>query len=167
LSGAFNRGYLNELAVREVARAKRHHRPLAVAMLDIDHFKRVNDTYGHAIGDTVIQRLVATCHRTQRRTDYFGRIGGEEFVCVMPETDADEALKCAERMRTSIEALRTDTQQGMVQFTVSIGVAVLDDTHADWPAVLAGADSALYRARETGRNRTVLATPVRQRDMAS
>jgi diguanylate cyclase (GGDEF)-like protein len=69
-------------------------------------------------------------------------------------------------MRTSIEALRTDTQQ-VVQFTVSIGVAVLDDTHADWPAVLAGADRALYRAKETGRNRTVLATPVGQRDMAS
>jgi diguanylate cyclase (GGDEF)-like protein len=168
LSGALNRSYLTELAVREVALAKRHRRPLAVAMLDIDHFKRVNDTYGHAVGDVVIQRLVTTCNRTRRATDYFGRIGGEEFACVMPETDANEALRCAERMRISLEALCTDTQQqGPVRFTVSIGVAVLDDSHADWPALLAGADSALYRAKETGRNRTVLAAPARQRNMAS
>jgi len=159
LTGAFNRGYLTELAEREVALAVRHGRALAVAMLDIDNFKRINDTYGHDTGDEVIRRLVKTCSGNLREIDHFGRIGGEEFACVLPETGAAEALVCAERLLRGVEAIRIETSQGQLQFTISIGVAVLDVTHADWNALLKEADNALYRAKRAGRNRVVLATP--------
>lgn len=157
LSGALSRGYLTERAKRDVALALRHHRPFAAAMLDIDHFKQVNDRYGHGVGDAVIRQLVTTCSRGLRATDYFGRIGGEEFVCVMPETAAAEALACAERMRNAIAAVRLSTEVGAVQFTISAGVAELGERHAGWEALLSDADGALYRAKASGRNRVVLA----------
>lgn len=157
LTGACNRGYLTELATREVALARRHARPLAVAMLDIDNFKSVNDTYGHDVGDTVIKLLVNTCTDNLRMIDHFGRIGGEEFACVLPETDEAAAMLCAERLRQSIAALSIDTPQERFQFTVSIGVAILIPGHADWHAVLKDADAALYRAKREGRNRVILA----------
>lgn len=157
LSGAANRGYLTELAAREIALARRHKHPLAAAMIDIDHFKRVNDIYGHAVGDAVIRALVNTCTDSLREGDLFGRFGGEEFVCLMPQTDANEALACAERMRKSIEALQVDTGRGPVRFTISAGVAVLEPEHGSWEALLEAADEALYLAKGGGRNRTVLA----------
>ena len=157
LSGAYNRGFLTELAEREVALAIRHGRPLAAAMLDIDHFKCVNDTYGHDIGDQVIQKLAATCTENLRTIDHFGRVGGEEFVCVLPETGKAEALSCAERLRQAIEALSIDTQQGELHFTVSVGVALLNPELASWAALLKDADTALYKAKNDGRNRVALA----------
>jgi diguanylate cyclase (GGDEF)-like protein len=157
LSGAINRGYLTELGLREIALARRHQHPLSAAMIDIDHFKRVNDIYGHAVGDDVIRELVRTCTDNLREGDLFGRFGGEEFVCLMPETDANEALACAERMRRSIEALHVDTGRGALKFTVSAGVAVLEPANGDWDALLKQADDALYLAKGGGRNRTVLA----------
>lgn len=157
LSGALSRSYLNELANRDVALAQRHHRPLAAAMLDIDHFKQVNDKYGHAVGDAVIRELVKTCSHGLRTSDYFGRVGGEEFVCVMPETEAAEALACAERMRRAVNTLRLTTERGTVQFTVSAGVAELGKHHAGWEALLNDVDGALYRAKSSGRNRVILA----------
>jgi diguanylate cyclase (GGDEF)-like protein len=157
LTGAYNRRYLTELAEREMAGARRHARPLAVAMIDIDHFKAVNDNYGHKVGDEVIQKLSATCTSQLRVIDHFGRIGGEEFVCVLPETSQAEALNCAERLRLSLAALRIDTPRGPLRFTVSIGVALLDATHADWSALLRDADGALYRAKRGGRNRVEFA----------
>jgi diguanylate cyclase (GGDEF)-like protein len=102
---------------------------------------------------------VKTCSGNLREIDHFGRIGGEEFACVLPETGAAEALVCAERLRRSVEAIRIETSQGQLQFTISVGVAVLDVTHADWNALLKEADNALYRAKRAGRNRVVLATP--------
>lgn len=157
LTGAYNRGYLTELAEREVALAKRHGRSLAIAMLDIDHFKLVNDTYGHDIGDRVIQALAESCVKNLRGIDHFGRLGGEEFVCVLPETGAAEGMRCAERLRQSIEKIRVERPQGLLRFTVSIGVAVLTPAQADWNALLKEADSALYTAKREGRNRVVLA----------
>jgi diguanylate cyclase (GGDEF)-like protein len=156
LTGAYSRGYLIELAEREIAYAKRHDHPLAVAMLDIDRFKQINDNYGHRIGDDVIKRLVATCKANLREIDHFGRIGGEEFVCVLPETDESEAMKCAERLRQSIESVRIDTQRGPLQFTVSIGIAMLSPKHMNWNALLNDADIAMYGAKRDGRNRSVL-----------
>jgi len=156
LTGAANRSYLTELARRECALARRHARSLAVAMLDIDHFKKVNDTYGHDTGDKAIQLLVKTCTENLRAIDHFGRIGGEEFVCVLPETGEAEAMLCAERLRHGIEALCIKTPQGALRFTASIGVAILNPTHADWDALLKDADSALYCAKREGRNRVVL-----------
>lgn len=156
LSGAMSRAYLTELGMRDLSLARRHARPLAVAMIDIDHFKRVNDTHGHATGDAVIRALADTCRNSLRHADYVGRIGGEEFVCVMPETGAAEAMACAERIRTNVERLRVAGALGPVCATVSIGVAVLCSQDG-WDTLLREADAALYRAKNGGRNRTILA----------
>lgn len=159
LSGALSRAYLTELALHDVALATRHGRSLAVAMLDIDYFKRVNDTHGHAVGDHALSALVATCRHSLRTSDYIGRVGGEEFVCVMPETSPDAAMACAERIRKDVAALRLPTGDGPLRFTVSIGVAALDAAHPQWDGLLRAADAALYTAKAGGRNRTVLAQP--------
>jgi diguanylate cyclase (GGDEF)-like protein len=159
LTGALARGYVTELAQHDIALARRHRRPLAVAMLDIDHFKRVNDTHGHATGDRVLCAMVNACKRCLRDSDYLGRIGGEEFVCVMPEISAADALACAERIRREIAAAGTPTESGILHITVSIGVAVLDRSHDTWDALLLAADAALYQAKEAGRDRIVLGTP--------
>lgn len=157
LSGALSRGYVTELAMRDVALARRHDRPLAIAMLDIDHFKRVNDTYGHHTGDLVLRAMAQACTLGLRASDYFGRIGGEEFVCVMPEASPEDALACAERMRLAIAALQVPTDAGPLHVTVSLGVAVLDHRHDNWESLLRAADAALYRAKTAGRNQTMLA----------
>lgn len=159
LTGLYNRAHITELADREIMRARRHHRPLAVAMLDIDHFKIINDTYGHGIGDLALKAFADACRGCVREIDQLGRIGGEEFACLLPETSESEALACAERLRACIEALGVDTPKGRVQFTVSIGVAVLQPEHANWECLLRDADSALYQAKCEGRNRVVLARP--------
>jgi diguanylate cyclase (GGDEF)-like protein len=159
LSGALSRGYVTELAVHDVALARRYGHSLAVAMLDIDFFKRVNDTWGHAMGDIVLAAVASTCRQGMRASDYLGRVGGEEFVCVMPEASAGDAMACAERIRKDIAALRVPTPSGPLQVTVSLGIAVLDDRYGDWDALLGAADAALYQAKGSGRNRSVLATP--------
>lgn len=158
LCGVLARGYLLELAGHDVALARRYRHPLAVGMLDIDHFKRVNDTWGHAVGDALLQAVSMACSEQLRASDYFGRYGGEEFVCVMPETGQDEALACAERMRTAVAAVRVSTASGAVQCTISIGVAVLAPWHADVADLIAAADAALYQAKSGGRNRVELAS---------
>lgn len=159
LSGALSRRYVIELALHDLALARRYGRPLALAMLDIDHFKRVNDTWGHAAGDRALCALVTACKGNLRASDYIGRIGGEEFVCVMPETDAGEAMACAERIRNAVAALRLPAGEQTLSFTVSAGVAVLSPERAGWDELLHAADAALYQAKESGRNRTVLARP--------
>jgi diguanylate cyclase (GGDEF)-like protein len=157
LTGALARGYLTELAQHDLRLARRHGRPLAAAMLDIDFFKRVNDTWGHAMGDRALCSLVQACRENLRASDYIGRIGGEEFVCVMPETGAGDAFACAERIRTAVAALRLPAAGGTLGFTVSVGVAVLGPEHGGWAELLRAADAALYTAKESGRNCTVLA----------
>lgn len=159
LSGALTRAYATELAGHDLALARRHRRPLALAMLDIDYFKRVNDRFGHAAGDRALCAMVAACKEQLRASDYIGRLGGEEFVCVMPDTGAAEALACAERIREAIAALCLPTEAGPLRFTVSAGVAELGPEYADWAALLRAADGALYRAKRDGRNRSVLAPP--------
>lgn len=157
LTGVYNRAFLTELAERELALARRHGRALAVATLDIDHFKQVNDNYGHDIGDQAIRALANACMATLRKIDHFGRIGGEEFVCILPETGEAEAQLCMERLRLRIAELKLETPQGLLKFTVSIGVVILNSTHADWNALLKEADTAMYCAKRAGRNRVVLA----------
>jgi diguanylate cyclase (GGDEF)-like protein len=158
LTGALSRGYTTDLARHDVALARRHDRPLAVAMLDIDHFKRVNDAHGHAAGDLVLCAVVSACRRCLRATDYLGRLGGEEFVCVMPEVGAADAMACAERIRKEVAALRVPTESGALRITVSLGVAMLDRHHDRWETLLRAADAALYRAKTAGRDRIALAT---------
>lgn len=155
LSGALSRNYLLEQASRDFSLARRHGRPFSVAMLDLDHFKCINDRHGHAVGDSVIRALVAACSATLRATDYVGRIGGEEFVCVMPETAPAEALACAERIRERFASQPVAGLPAGSGCTVSIGIAVYAG-QADLHALLREADMALYRAKEGGRNRTML-----------
>lgn len=157
LSGVLARGYLVELGQRDVALAQRHERPLAICMVDIDYFKRVNDSFGHAAGDRLLCAVSQACSAQLRASDYCGRIGGEEFVCVMPETTQGEALACAERMRAAVAALRIDTASGMIGCTISIGIAALNRDHADFASLLAAADGAMYQAKQGGRDRVVLA----------
>lgn len=164
LTGAANLVCLRAAAEREIALAHRHGRPLALAMMDIDHFKRINDTYGHCFGDRVIRAFVDTCKANLREIDHFGRIGGEEFACVLPETDQAEAMHCAERLRAAIDALRIQTSQGTVHFTVSIGVTLLSSRSNSWEDLLREADIALYRAKHEGRNRIVFYLPGMQHD---
>jgi diguanylate cyclase (GGDEF)-like protein len=157
LSGALSRAYLAELGKHDLALALRYGHPLSLAMLDIDWFKRVNDTYGHASGDLALCALVQTCKSALRASDYIGRLGGEEFVCVMPEARPEDALACAERIRKGIAALTLPTAAGPLCFTVSIGIATLGKGLRDWDSLLGAADAAMYEAKSTGRNRTVLA----------
>ncbi|WP_395007094.1 GGDEF domain-containing protein [Undibacterium sp.] len=153
LTGVNNRAYVNELGERQFALAKRHHHPFSVCMLDIDNFKRINDTYGHSVGDAVIRSLAQTCLRELREIDHFGRIGGEEFVCILPETTSNEALLCMDRIRAAIAANSASTDAGPIQFTASVGIATLDVKHCNWEALLKDADIAMYEAKRLGRNR--------------
>lgn len=159
LSGVLARGYLIELANHDVALAKRYGRPLTICMIDIDHFKRVNDTFGHPAGDALLCEVSRVCAAQLRASDYFGRIGGEEFVSVMPETNEEDAYACAERMRRAVAAIRLDTPNGTIGCTISIGIAALHQEHGEFATLLAAADAALYQAKSQGRNRTVLAPP--------
>lgn len=161
LTGALSRAYVTELAIHDLSLARRYGWSLALAMLDIDHFKRVNDSYGHAAGDRALCAMVAACKDQLRASDYIGRIGGEEFVCVMPQTGPDEALACTERIRTAVAALSLSTDAGPLRFTLSAGVAVLGPHVPGWAELLRAADEALYQAKGSGRNRTVLARPKR------
>jgi diguanylate cyclase (GGDEF)-like protein len=158
LSGVLARGYLVELANHDVALAKRYGRPLAIGMVDIDYFKQVNDRFGHSAGDALLRAVSAACSAQLRASDYFGRIGGEEFVCVMPETTEDDALACAERMRAAAAGLRLETPAGTVGCTISVGIAALHEAHADFDTLLAAADAAMYKAKSNGRNRVEVAS---------
>ena len=153
LTGCFNRRDLMEAAENEFARARRYRSPLTVAIFDIDHFKRVNDRYGHAAGDEVIKSIVAVAGRSVRNVDIFGRTGGEEFAIVLPDTDTGGAEIVAEKLRTAVEETITAYQgQGiMVTISVGIGAVLIDDDSA--AQALSRADQALYRAKNTGRNR--------------
>jgi diguanylate cyclase (GGDEF)-like protein len=155
LTGIANRRYFTLLAEREVERAVRSHRPLSLLVLDIDHFKHINDRYGHAVGDLALQAFRRACEQVLRRTDIFGRIGGEEFAILMPETDLHTALAVSERLREAVAHISVEAPDGVVvSFTVSIGVSEIDGGRR-LDELLAKADAALYRAKQAGRNRVV------------
>jgi diguanylate cyclase (GGDEF)-like protein len=153
LTGLYNHRHLFELADREFQRARRYQLPLSVMMLDIDEFKRVNDTYGHAIGDQVLQGVAECCREELRGVDVIGRYGGDEFVAMLPETGLSAACQVAERLRKSISQRVLDTKAGRVTATVSLGVAVLDNDHLTPHTLFDRADKALYVAKQNGRNR--------------
>jgi diguanylate cyclase (GGDEF)-like protein len=157
LTGVSNRGHLLAIAERETARARRYARPLSVMLIDVDHFKQVNDTQGHAVGDEVLVRLTHTMAATLRSTDALGRLGGEEFAILLPETDEAAAVAAGERIRTRVAQTVYHAQAGAVHPTVSIGVAALDPSDRDFSALLGRADEALYRAKARGRNLVVAA----------
>lgn len=169
LTGIYNRRHLMELAARELERARRYNRSFSILMLDIDHFKTINDTYGHAAGDCALQVVVERFRKDLRRSDVLGRYGGEEFLALLPETNTDQAQLIAERLRNSIALTPIETGRGAIAVTVSIGVAM-------WEAVappllraetldefIERADQSLYQAKHAGRNRVfMLNTTVRQ-----
>ncbi|OLB80982.1 MAG: hypothetical protein AUI14_04795 [Actinobacteria bacterium 13_2_20CM_2_71_6] len=151
LSGLNNRRHFFELATRDVEVAVRQRRPLATAMLDIDHFKKINDTYGHAVGDEVIREVASRISHNLRSFDIVGRYGGEEFALVLPEV-GDEITTIAERLRAAVAGTPVQTAGGPVPVTVSIGVARSQGSD-DLDCMLVRADEALYKAKAGGRNR--------------
>lgn len=153
LTGLSNRRSLFHLAERSFAAATRYDRPLTALMFDIDHFKRVNDTYGHGIGDEVLREIARRCESGVREVDILGRYGGEEFVAILPETGLDGAMGVAERLRTSVGGMPIETSAGPIPITISAGVAALGDACASLKDLLEQADAALYDAKHRGRNR--------------
>jgi diguanylate cyclase (GGDEF)-like protein len=140
----------------EFSRALRMNRPFCCMMLDLDNFKQINDTFGHPVGDQVIQGFAARCNRLVREVDLIGRYGGEELVIFLPETDSDTAMHVAERLRASIEEtpMRVDNQ--VINVTVSIGLSRKDENTLELETMIARADQAMYIAKHRGRNRVAI-----------
>ncbi|MFZ2853718.1 MAG: diguanylate cyclase [Rhodocyclaceae bacterium] len=158
LTQVANRGHFLELARQEFARCRRYGHPLSLWMLDIDHFKDVNDTYGHHAGDIALQSLVSTSQQALRDWDILGRMGGEEFAVLLPETETPQALLVAERLRQIVATAAMPLADGKsVHLTVSIGIATVRDEDADFDTLLDRADHALYEAKRTGRDKVCLA----------
>ena len=147
-----NRHEFMNLASKELSRAQRYHRNFSLMMLDIDHFKSVNDNYGHAAGDLVLSQFADICRGYIREQDIIGRIGGEEFVMLLPETNEEEATVLAERIRIRVAETNFDTQSGVLNVTVSIGVVEAIPEEESIDAALYRADQALYYSKDNGRN---------------
>jgi diguanylate cyclase (GGDEF)-like protein len=159
LTGLYNRRYLLERLEQEVLRAKRYGPPLCLIMLDLDHFKHINDTYGHLIGDHVLARVGSALRNTIRATDVAGRYGGEEFCIVLTETSLQGACATAERLRQCIAAaVFTADDRTTFHATCSLGVAAYTPDLPDVHELLMRADRALYKAKAAGRNRVMLAS---------
>ncbi len=156
LTEVYNRRGLFEFGYREVARARRFGRPLAAIMFDLDHFKQVNDTYGHAVGDQVLVGLARRVQTVLRNTDLLGRYGGEEFVILVPETPREKAYILAERIRRVVRSAPFETDVGPIEITISLGIAMLDETCTNLESLIARADEALYQAKQAGRDTTVI-----------
>jgi len=153
LTGAPSRRAFFDMAERELARARRHRTQLGLLLVDADHFKRINDTYGHSVGDQVLRDLVARTQEVIRKIDYCARLGGEEFGVLLPDATRQTALAVAERLRS---ALDRPAQPGGAACTVSIGLAMLEEGES-LASLMERADAALYAAKEAGRNRVVAA----------
>lgn len=156
LTGALNRRSLEQEAARLSARCTRTGDTLAVMMIDVDHFKSINDRYGHPVGDEVLRRLAAVAQTTIRSDDYFARYGGEEFCILLPSTLEKDAWILADRLRQTYAALVMEFGGEILRSTISIGVS--DSSHAgvEFTALIAAADQAMYRAKQGGRNRVVM-----------
>jgi diguanylate cyclase (GGDEF)-like protein/PAS domain S-box-containing protein len=152
LTGVSNRRLFFDRGAKEFARSHRHGLPLALIMLDIDHFKAINDTYGHTCGDIVLQTMAAQCMEILRAEDLFGRLGGEEFAALLTHTDLQGAQRTAGRLLDALAGLEVPCEENVIRFTVSIGVAVLESSDASIEDILLRADNAMYRAKRAGRN---------------
>lgn len=156
LTGAKNRRFFMEVAQKEIARSKRYKTPLSMLLLDIDHFKRINDTFGHNAGDKVLKKLVSATKTALRSSDVFCRIGGEEFAAILVEADHELSEKIAERIRRLLEAFEVKNDRESIRFTVSIGLSMLKvDQDDNLDRLMKRADVALYQAKNSGRNRVV------------
>ncbi len=159
MTGLMNRRTLLDVAAQKLRAARRFSKPLSILICDIDYFKRVNDTYGHDVGDQVIKGFADALRRVKRDIDVVARIGGEEFVFLCEETTDKGGLQLAERIRAELEAMRFATEQGELQVTASVGVATFPAAGQDWEALFKCADEALYASKRGGRNRVTLWTP--------
>jgi diguanylate cyclase (GGDEF)-like protein len=153
LTKLYNHRFFQDSLKREFARCQRHQSPLSLALLDIDHFKRFNDRYGHQQGDVVLQELARTLRGQVRNLDVVARYGGEEFAVIMPDASQEVALRVAERLRAAVEGHPVEGPTGPLLVTISLGVASVPHAEIGVPAgLIAAADRALYRAKERGRN---------------
>lgn len=158
LTRLWNRGAIMAFMEREIARSRRSTSQLGVLLLDIDHFKKVNDTYGHMVGDTVLQKVAERLSAGIRAYDWLGRYGGEEFIVLLANCNAETVQLCAERIREIVAAEPVNTLSGPLKITVSVGAALCPQDDAATPEEsLQLADTALYRAKQNGRNRIEVA----------
>ncbi|MEL6544445.1 MAG: GGDEF domain-containing protein, partial [Myxococcota bacterium] len=153
-----------QLAFDEMlARSQRYGRKMSLILTDIDHFKSINDTYGHPVGDLVLKRVARLLEEGARKTDVVARYGGEEFAVLMEETDTDDAYSIAERIRESIQAETFRSENGSFQCTLSLGVTTYPEDGATKAEIIERADQNLYEAKHGGRNRTVVSQSRRPR----
>jgi diguanylate cyclase (GGDEF)-like protein len=166
LTGLLNRKHILELLDREISRSRRYGHPVSVLMLDIDHFKNVNDTYGHQTGDAVMRRLADCLCEAVRENDLVGRYGGEEFLILLPDSNARNGAQTAQRIRKMVQDLEIETSRENVSVSVSIGVSSYPQYGRDANAVISAADAALYQAKSSGRNQVVLSETYAHRQPA-
>jgi diguanylate cyclase (GGDEF)-like protein len=167
LTGTYNRRHFMELAQMQFDSARRFSQPLSALMLDVDHFKSVNDRYGHAVGDQVLRGLADRCRTALRSIDVLGRYGGEEFAILLPHTERHSgAAVLAERIRQRVDEEPLNTDAGPIHVTVSVGVASTDDATEDLGALFKRADLALYEAKQSGRNRVVEDAQIAEKPVA-
>ena len=159
LTGLANRRALFDACELELQRWRRAPRPLSVVLIDADHFKRINDEFGHAAGDAVLRHLAAGMSATFRALDVVARLGGEEFVVLLPGCDEASAMAVAQRLCDSIAAQAVTVDGGQVRCTISIGVAKMDDAIDSVDALIERADRAMYAAKTAGRNRVAVWRP--------
>ena len=159
LTGVANRGHWDNCLQDEFARVRRYKETASVILLDIDHFKSVNDNYGHQVGDEVLRQVTAIIEAQLRDTDIVGRYGGEEFAILLPKTAAQQALVLSERLRNAVAENVFDCGAHQLKVTISLGIAELDYSHDDSAKSIEAADLALYQAKNNGRNRSVLFDP--------
>jgi len=155
LTGLFNRKQLMDLFDLELSRTLRYGTHFSVLIADIDHFKRINDTYGHLAGDAVLRRVADTLRQTVRECDHVGRYGGEEFLVILPNTESDKAMDVARRIRYEISQIRFHNDGNELSLTISVGLSQCTDADDSAETVLSRADAALYQAKEGGRNRVI------------
>jgi diguanylate cyclase (GGDEF)-like protein len=159
LTNIHNARYLHEHLSLEIESAKRHQMPLACMMIDIDDFKKINDSHGHPYGDTVLIKIASILRQCVRRIDIVGRLGGEEFLVVMPRTTSDVGLQVAERVRKTVQLYPFTVENKQVKITISIGVACYPALGiTDKSGLLKAADEALYKAKRLGKNKTVMSS---------
>jgi diguanylate cyclase (GGDEF)-like protein len=159
LTGLINRRRFFELAAEQLALARRHQRPCGVLMIDLDHFKRINDTYGHAAGDEALRAAADCVVATVREVDIVARFGGEELAALLPETDAPGARLIAERVRSALAALEIAFEGRVIRITASVGVAAWSASEGGIEAALDRADAALYRVKQAGRDGVAMEPP--------
>ncbi|WP_163784980.1 GGDEF domain-containing protein [Myxococcus vastator] len=155
LTQIYNRRYFDEQLDREISRSRRYERMLSLVLLDIDHFKAVNDKYGHLAGDSVLKQLASTVRTKIRREDVFARYGGEEFAILLPEVSLVGTRQLAEKVRRLVEKQRFEFDRQAIPVTVSVGLAVLEPHHRESGELVRDADEKLFEAKTSGRNRVV------------